>query len=342
VNEMLDRDFNVSGLTIAVHTESAELEPLIQGASSCLYIQIGEIFNAHFLPFDDEVDMMPPIGPNEAFIIFCVNPDGTPNYSPITEILAPFFANEEILIVTFDCAKDLFNLETVGIYLQSDAYVMDCQLFGLPVGIEYLKYTPVNTLAYRIECMDISDPFLRNAQLNAPHVKTIRWDAKAFVIREDNLPITAAVTKELLEYAANQVSLIGLAPAEVVLENAMESVLSQTNAKRDEYDGARNDFGPLGPFLVRQAALADEDIFSLKASDAVVDDTERLLARWRKLRQLSTVLSSARELLTVDALSADLPQMLEETERRLRQPANAIEVRILAGLVHSPGSHTAD
>jgi hypothetical protein len=137
-------------------TESAGSEPLC--------IQLGDLFTDDFDPFaprDSDVDC-PAVGATNALIVFFIDESGEQKYGPAS-VLSRLLSNPRITIAAFDCMMDLMNLDTIRVHCRRDR-VIDRQLFGPPRGIEYLKYTKVNGLGFRIECMAIDDPLLGKAQ----------------------------------------------------------------------------------------------------------------------------------------------------------------------------------
>jgi regulator of nonsense transcripts 1 len=299
-----------------------------------LCIQIGELFNEDFDPFAprSEIPIVPPVGSSEGLIIFCKNRNGAPNSTPITAILGPLFAHPDITIATFDCTNDLINLQKIGID-PNFSRVVDCQVHGLPEGISYLTYTQVNSLGFRIECMDIDDPILEEAQAIVAGGKDYPWDANFFIMMVDNLPSTAMVTKAFLNHVACDIALTGLALAEVLIEDKMTALIDSTEAKLEEFLRAQEIYGVSGPHFVREAAFLRRRLTTL-LNPKLPGDTVDLLDRWRRLQKLIEMKTQTQDQLLQLGNKKSLVALKKSTETSLRKPTCLEDARFLAKLIN--------
>jgi hypothetical protein len=326
VNERFMKLSRGESVTIALDTESAGSEPIC--------IQLGDLYNDDFDPFaprDSDVDC-PPVGAKNGLIVFLIDQSGKRNYGP-ARLLSAFLNHKRITIATFDCTVDLTNLETVGIRYQRDR-VIDCQLYGLPRRVEYLKYTRVNGLGFRVECMAIDDPLLGQAQEIVQAEKSFPWDATLFVLKLDKLPVSEIVTRGFLEYSANDIALTGLAFTEIVREGKIDEVMSQSREKLMEYERAQSDFGVKGPYMVRQASLCQRGWLLLKSNCFNGGNTESLLDRWRRFNELEeTECFADGRLFRLDVQPNEIASKMQAIEKILKEKERQNDVRFLAKVV---------
>jgi hypothetical protein len=317
-------------VAIAFDTERVGTAPLC--------IQIGAIFIDESDPMTsrDLSLKVPPIDTRNGVIVFCVDANGKQKYRQISQLLSPLFTNNRIIIATFDCVMDLMTLEKTGIKYRKDR-VIDCQLYGLPRGEKYLTYPHVNSLARRIECIDIDDPILARAQDIGIEEKHFPWDANAFIMLHDQLPLTSVVTKRFLEYSANDIILTSLAYAEIIHDRHLDVVMKQTREKLSEYEEAQSQFGPTGPYLLRQAQFRQRDWPILRDGIVRGASTDIILERWRKLRDLVELARSANgRLFKLEVTPRKLTSMMKETAHILNQSERLADIRFLAQIVPAP------
>jgi hypothetical protein len=155
-------------------------------------------------------------------------------------------------------------------------------LYGLSEGVEYLKYTFVNSFACRIESLDLDDPILPKVQEKVLGGNTFPLEANAFILRIENLPLPSNVTKGFVRHSADDIVLIGLAFAEIVRDGTIKKVFRQTQTRLIEYSNARQRLGPQSPYLVRPTAFKQRDWFLFKGRVFRGSSTDILLDRWRQ------------------------------------------------------------
>jgi hypothetical protein len=319
-------------VTIAFDSERVGMQPLC--------IQIGDIFT-------DERDpaiprwwphIVPPIRTTNAVIVFCLDSTGKPMYDEIS-LLSQLFNNDRITIATFDFVMDLIALEQIGICYRKDRTV-DCQLYGLPRGEQYLTYTHVNSLAMRMESLEIEDPMLSRAQEIGVEGKHFPWNANHFIMVHDSLPPTSLVTKRFLEYSASDIVMTSLAYAEIIHKGGLDIVMSQTQEKLAEYEEAQSEFGKTGPYLVRQWQFVRRDWPVLRDGVVWGASNDILLERWSKLRLLCDLARSANGAFSdPDVTEERLTAMIESTATILNEPERLADVRFIAQLSCPPASN---
>jgi hypothetical protein len=301
---------------------------------------MGEVFTDDSDPAarGDGIGNMGRISTRNGVIVFCVDMNGRAMYSQVSQILSPLFTSDRILIATFDFVMDLIALDTIGVTYRKDR-VIDCQLYGLPRGEEYLTYTRVNSLGARIGAIDLDDPMLERAHEIGAEGKQFPWDAYMFIMLHDNLPPTSLVTRQFLEYSANDIVLTSLVYAEVKRDGHVGVVMDQTREKLGEYERAQSQFGQLGPHLVRQVQFRQRDWSVLRGPLVRAANTLILLERWRKLRDILELTRYANgTLLTIDVRERKLVSMVKDTARILSQPDRLDDIRFLAPIAHPPRS----
>jgi hypothetical protein len=264
---------------LVLHVESDAVGPLC--------IQLGEIFSNSYDP-DNAGSAVPPVSTTESVMVFCRTKTGEQYCDRIVVLLLELLTNPRVRIVTFDCTNDLVNLETIGIHVNVNGFV-DCQLSGLPSGVQYLTYTRTTNLLLRIMSMDIDDPLLKAAQTAAAGSKKTPVDANAFVVKTNNQRTTSVVTKRFLEFGADVLTMISLVFAEILREDGLTETTRFTELMLAEYRKAQETFGVKGPYLVRQAAILNGALGTLLDTKHLPRDPIGLLVRWTKLGILSEI-----------------------------------------------------
>jgi hypothetical protein len=321
-------------ITIALDTESEGNLPLC--------IQLGEIVVTDFDPFDEAASWAdsPQLGITDGIIVFCRKKDGSSNHELIRRLLSPLLQDPGIAIATYDCTMDLMNLELIGIEYLKDR-VIDCQVYGLPTGIDYLTYTKVNSLGHRIETIDVECTLLAKAHEYVQGDKQFPWDANAFLMEHDNLPLSSMITRAFLEYSANDIPLTALTFIDVVEHGDIRAVKQASDAKLTEFTTAQQRYGPKGGYMTRQSIFRQKNwsLFSPRHCENL--PTTIILDEWRKLRDVIEIAKYQNgELFTLDVRPNILQQRLEQTKAVLAQKERLSEVRYIAKLVVPPSPST--
>jgi hypothetical protein len=312
IKTRLDKIAKGEFITIALSSESKPLS-----------IQLGDIFPTNV----DPRTTISSVQAKNGLIIFLIDKRGEKNYFYADE-LSKLLNNNRITIATFDCTMTLLNLEAAGIKYCREC-VIDCQLHGLPIGIEYLKYTQGNLLSRRIEYLSINDPLLKKAQRIIQTESTFPRDANEFMMKAYHLPVTAMITIRFLKNSANQIIFTALAFAEIVHEHQFKTASKQTQEKLKEFQRAQEQFGQNGPFFIRQLSLLQRECATLQGSVPIHASTDCLLGRWRKLLEMIQIGSFSNQ--------QKIELALQETERVLNEPERLKDVEILANIaVPSP------
>jgi len=187
------------------------------------------------------------------------------------------------------------------------------------------------------------DVFLSNAKDYVSRTsKKFPWDANGFLCQIHELPETSIVTKEFLQYSADDVGLTSLAAREVLWQRRMTFVKAATAEKLRECVEIEKEFR-VSARVVREAEFTKLDLCRIEGSCVCeADGTDKLLERWGKLKKAQNILkischAACRPLLSVRS-EAGLVQEISRIEGILIQPNHLHDVRLRAKLACPPGT----
>jgi hypothetical protein len=285
-----------------------EFEPL------CL--QISEIFSETYNPFDATCSC-PALGPCDGVMVFCTGKTGRRMPDELSQRLSPLLEHERIVMVTFDFTNVAILLGMIGITPRLDR-CLDAELLNVVSETNLLTPVQPKSLTMAINQIPVCVPVIERAQSFVAPEKAFPWDATAFVIEVEKLPITAIVSQKFLEYAAGEVVLIGLAVGEVARRGELQNVARTTQIKRMEYQAAVDTHERLGPWLVRQAAAKRIDLPSILGGGVQGSDTLRILHRWHDLT-IARILQEHNETAWIA-----IPQTITAIDNMIRDHKNAL------------------
>ena len=209
---------------------------------SGLTIQIGEVFEGGYRIGEDRNP--PPVAPKPGVIVFF------PLKDQVKSLLQVVFDSPCVQLITFDFTNDIAVILEAGMRVRYES-IIDCQLATTADCHDQLRNTKVSGMARLInEAPPSIDPLMRKAKSLGK--QTVNWNAVFYVVERENRDPFSLVDRSMLEYAALDITLIGLVCALAIRQGQMRACLQRTRQKAQEFQRCLGQVNnPLYPSMQR-------------------------------------------------------------------------------------------
>lgn len=277
VNERVNLMNRGNYLTIAYDAES-------------VCIQFGEVFDNNDIFASDS---LPPIGNKEGIIAFFYSKnDGTLN-DALMKIVKPLFEHKNVTILTFDFTQDFDLLKDFKINPNPER-VIDNQLIDINLAHNeenLIEHTSVKSLKIIVSNLKYNGEFSKDAKkyLNEGE-KDFSHAIKKFMIMKTEMPEISIVTKEFLNYSANDVAFTALATTEVFIQESVEKVRTLTKKKLVDFKAARKTYEKA--INLREASFVRTRVGIAMTHNFSEDDkAEENIKLWDKMKKIQELLN---------------------------------------------------
>ncbi|KAH0791883.1 regulator of nonsense transcripts 1 (UPF1, RENT1) [Histomonas meleagridis] len=284
VNTLLNKLNEGKHITISYDTES-------------VCIQFGEVFDEDYDLFGKNLKPIPSIGNKEGVIAFYYTKQTNEFDSTYFNLSKQLFEHPNITILTFDFTNDIELLIENGINPNMKR-IIDGQvstIYEQTNEINLISYTNVfglkrifKTMKYKGEYVENAIEEICNGEKNFP------WAYNHFVQKVTNIPPTSEVTKQFLQYSANDIPLTALTIADIIEKDLLNDTIKLTKQKVNDFINARNEYGKA--YNLRQSYFLKNDYTIITQSSFDSNETvENLIELWDKISKVMSMIQLDNE-----------------------------------------------
>ncbi|OHS99458.1 hypothetical protein TRFO_08397 [Tritrichomonas foetus] len=292
IDDLILRADNGKFINISVDCEGFCLGS-VEKSLGC--IQLGEIFHDDFdIRSENPPEVAPHVGNKPGFIVIF------PTSIDVIRLVSCIFRHPQIMIFTFDFTKDFCAMIDAGVKIDFNLYnIFDSQVSTLKNIQNHLLNTRVRGLKWFVNEAIEMDPLAEKACEKLNYGKHSYFDIIMFLYKDQENPFKNMINKELLEMAAADIYMTGLAAVYCINSSLIQNTFVQTQQKLFEFCQISQQCRTwMAPSFYREIAFFNYFRLSFYSNEiSYKDETEEdILALLSIFRETFTLISAGKYL----------------------------------------------